>query len=72
MTEQDLDDPDVGAALQKMGGKAMPKRVGRHRLADPGAPPCGATRRLEGADSSHDRRAPGPETATELGRARFQ
>ena len=36
MTEQDLDDPDASATLQKVGGKAMPKRVGRHTLADLG------------------------------------
>ena len=49
MTEQDLDDPDVGAALQQVGGKAMPKRVGRHRLADPGTLPCDAASRLKSA-----------------------
>jgi len=51
MTEQDLDDPDVSAALQKVGGKAMPKRVGRHTLADPGTLPCGATSRLKSAEA---------------------
>ena len=36
VTEQNLDDPNVRAALQKMSGKTMPQRVGRHMLADPG------------------------------------
>jgi hypothetical protein len=49
MTEQDLDDPDVGAALQQVGRKAMPKRVGCDALADPGTLPCEATSRLKGA-----------------------
>ena len=35
MPEQDLDDPDVDPALQKMRGEAMPERVNRHRLVDP-------------------------------------
>jgi hypothetical protein len=43
VTEQDLDDPDVGAALQKMGGKTVPQRMRRHALADPRPPPRGAT-----------------------------
>src|SRR3954454_1371849 len=33
--EQDLDNPDVGPALQKMSGKTVPERVGRDGLADP-------------------------------------
>ena len=49
MTEQDLDDPDVSAPLQKMGGKTVPKRMGRHVLADPSLPPCSATRALKSA-----------------------
>ena len=51
MTEQDLDDPDIGAALQKVGGKAMPKRVGSDRLADPGTLPCGTASRLKCAQA---------------------
>jgi hypothetical protein len=49
VTEQDLDDPNVGAALQKMGGKAMAKRVGRDTLADPGTLPGRAASRLKSA-----------------------
>jgi hypothetical protein len=30
VTEQDLDDPDVGTAFQKVGGKAVPQRMGGH------------------------------------------
>jgi hypothetical protein len=47
VTEQNLDDPDISTALQKMSGKTVPQRVGRHMLADPSAPPCSATSRLE-------------------------
>ena len=41
----------AGAALQKVGRKAMPKRVGRHTLADPGTLPCGAASRLKCAEA---------------------
>lgn len=50
VTEHDLDDPDVGAALQQVGGKAMPKRVGCNTLADPGYPSGVGRRRLRLAD----------------------
>ncbi|MCY1306043.1 hypothetical protein D9M70_558760 [compost metagenome] len=36
MPEQDLDDPDVGAVLQKMGGEAVPQRVRSDPLGDVG------------------------------------
>ena len=36
MAEQHLDDADVGAVLQQMGGEAMPQRVDRHLLAQAG------------------------------------
>ena len=44
MPKQDLNDPDVGPALQKMSGKTVPERVGRDGLADP--------RILEGSNGS--------------------
>ena len=34
MTEQGLDDADVGAALQEVGREAVAERMHRHRLAD--------------------------------------
>ena len=37
MTDQDLDDADVGAALQEMGGEAVPQCVTVTRLARPAA-----------------------------------
>jgi hypothetical protein len=49
MSEQNLDDPDVSAALKKMSSKAMPQRAGRHMLIDPSAPPRSATGRSESA-----------------------
>jgi hypothetical protein len=47
-----LDDANVGPALQKVGGKAVPQRVGGHTLADPRLLARGAAGRLEsyGAD----------------------
>ena len=39
VAEQGLDDADVGAALQQMRGEAVPQRVHRHPLVQPG---CGA------------------------------
>ena len=47
MTEQDLDNPNIGAALQQMGGKAMPKGVGRDALVDPGTLSRRAASRLK-------------------------
>ena len=44
VAEQHLDDADVGAVLQKMGGEAVPQRVDRHALVDAG----GGTRRAAG------------------------
>ena len=35
MPEQDLDDPEVGAALQQVGGEAVPQGVNSHMLAQP-------------------------------------
>ena len=51
MAEQHLDDADVGAALQQVGGEAVPQRVGRDRLADPRSPPRQPTGRLQRADA---------------------
>ena len=39
MAEQNLDDPDINPAFQEMGGEAVPQRVRRHGLVDPGATP---------------------------------
>ena len=36
VTEQHLDDPDVDLLLQQVSGKAVPQRVHRHPLVDPG------------------------------------
>src|SRR5262249_37801824 len=64
--EQNLDDPDMSAALKKVSSKAMPQRGARHMLADPRAAPRSATSRLESAGAD-DSRAPDPETATNWG-----
>src|SRR2546423_13676836 len=36
VAEQHLDDADVGILFQEMGGKAVPQRMWRHPLFDPG------------------------------------
>ena len=46
VTEQRLDDADISAALQEVGGKAMAQRMERHRLGDPGAAAASWNRRL--------------------------
>src|SRR4051812_50010587 len=51
MPKQDLNDPDVGPALQKMSGKTVPERVGRDGLADPRLAPCSPAGGLQGADA---------------------
>jgi hypothetical protein len=38
MAEQHLDDANIGARLQEMGGKAMSQRVHRYRLSELGSP----------------------------------
>ena len=43
MTEQSLDDADIGALLQKMGGEAVPQRLHGDGLADPGDERCAHT-----------------------------
>jgi hypothetical protein len=52
VAEHHLDDANVGPALQQVGGKAVPQRVGGRPLADPRPLPRGAAGRLEssGAD----------------------
>src|SRR5205085_4283889 len=47
MAEQDLDDPDVGAVLQKMSGEAVPERMHRHTLAETRCNAGRATGRVE-------------------------
>ena len=37
MSEQDLDDPDIGLLLQEMGGKAVPQGVNTNALGNAGA-----------------------------------
>ena len=51
MAKQDLDDPDVDAALQKVGSKGMPKRVDGHGFAKSRATPCGPACALDCAGS---------------------
>jgi hypothetical protein len=41
MTEQRLNDPDVGASFQQMGGEAVPQRVDGDRLLSPAAAQAG-------------------------------
>src|SRR6267154_5815639 len=36
VTEQHLDDADIDVLLEQMGGEAVPERVRRHPLVDPG------------------------------------
>src|SRR3954453_13995561 len=55
MPKQDLNDPDVGPALQKMSGKTVPERVGRDGLADPRLSPGNPAGGLQGPGA--DRRA---------------
>src|SRR5829696_3088424 len=52
VAEHHLDDANVGPTLQKVGGKAVPQRMGGHMLADPRPLPSGAACCLEssGAD----------------------
>src|ERR1051326_5595812 len=51
VTEQDLNDAEVGAALQKVGGEAVSKHVRCYGLADPRPSPCGTTCRLDRRDA---------------------
>src|SRR3954470_234595 len=55
MPKQDLNDPDVGPALQKMSGKTVPERVGRDGLADPRLSPGSPAGGMQGPGA--DRRA---------------
>jgi len=62
MAQQDLDDPDVCSALQKVGGKAMAQRVD----ADPLGEPCCLRRRSTGrveTESAPPHRRPGSKAA---------
>lgn len=47
VTEQHLDDADVGAVLQKMGGKGVPEHVDSHTLVDAGGDPRRAAGRIQ-------------------------
>lgn len=51
VAEQYLNDPDVGPAFQKMGGKTVPQRVRGDTLADPRPSSRGTTGRLKSADT---------------------
>src|SRR5438477_9986305 len=42
VSEQNLDDADIGLLLQKMGGKAVPQRMNADTLGDAGTPRCQA------------------------------
>jgi hypothetical protein len=70
MTEQHLDDADIGARLQQMGGKAVPQSMHRDRLAQPGAADRGPASLLQGGDTHRlpgvaagEQPAPGPRQA---------
>src|SRR6516162_1804892 len=47
VSEQHLDDPDIGLLFQKMGGKAVPQRVNTDTLGDAGALGCHANEPVE-------------------------
>src|SRR5205807_5604863 len=47
VSEQNLDDPDVGLLLQEMGGKAVPQCVNADTLCNPGTPRCQANDPVE-------------------------
>ena len=51
MTQQDLDQPDVGAALVEVRGEAVPQDVRRDRLAEPGVTSRLAAGLLQRADA---------------------
>src|SRR5271169_3327294 len=42
VSEQNLDDPDIGLLLQEVGGKAVPQRMNADTLGDAGTPRCQA------------------------------
>src|SRR6516162_5303769 len=42
VSEQNLDDPDIGLLLQKVGGKAVTQRMNADTLGDAGTPRCQA------------------------------
>src|SRR4029077_17255421 len=42
VSEQNLDDPNIGLLLQEMGGKAVPQRMNTDTLGDAGTPRCQA------------------------------
>ena len=51
MSKQDVDDPNIGATLQQMGSKTMPKRMRCYVLVDSGTPPRSAAGTLKSAAS---------------------
>lgn len=55
VAEQNLDDTDVGSALQKMGGKAVAQRKHRHPFVDAGR----GARRTAGRIQNLDVKGPG-------------
>jgi hypothetical protein len=42
VSEQNLDDADIGLLLQKVGGKAVTQRMNADALGDAGTPRCQA------------------------------
>ena len=61
MSEQDLDDADVGTALQKMRGEAVAQRVHRHALGQAGRGASRAAGRMECLDGERLRLIPAGE-----------
>jgi hypothetical protein len=51
MAEQDLDDANVGAALQQMGRKTVPEHMDSDRLAQFGSARRGSTSILQRRDT---------------------
>ena len=61
VAEQVLDQPEVGAGVEHVGGEGVAERVGRHAAREPGGPAPGLD---DPVDAPH-REAPAPEVAEE-------
>src|SRR5215472_2170544 len=51
VSEQNLDDPDIGLLLQQMRGKAVPQRMNPDAFGDAGTPRCQANNAVKRACS---------------------
>ena len=51
MPKKDLDKPDIGTALVKVGSKAVPQNMGRNPLVETGMLPSFAASLLQRADA---------------------